>query len=38
MGKSDKCDEADARNKKKEAIKEFAETVIEEKAKKRKKQ
>lgn len=36
MSKSDKCDEADARNKKNEAIKEFGETVLEENAKKRK--
>lgn len=36
MGKSDKCDEADARNKKNEAIKEFGETVLEENGRKRK--
>lgn len=36
MGKSDKCDETDARNKKNEAIKEFGETVLEENARKRK--
>lgn len=36
MGKSDKYDEADARNKKNEAIKEFGETVLEENGKKRK--
>lgn len=36
MGKSDKCDETDARNKKNEAIKEFGETVLEENGRKRK--
>lgn len=36
MGKCDKCDEADARNKKNEAIKEFGETVLGENGRKRK--